>query len=76
MNTILVIAPQSNLADAVRASLDPSFYRVLGHSELNDDELRLSAGSIDACICEVDLTIGQADPVPGAPPPHSPASVP
>jgi signal transduction histidine kinase len=57
MNTVLVIAPQSPLAAAVRAALDPSLYRVLGQSELNDDELRLSAGCIDACICEVDLTM-------------------
>jgi nitrogen-specific signal transduction histidine kinase/DNA-binding response OmpR family regulator len=56
MNTVLVIAPQSELAAAIRAALDPSLYRVLGQSELSEDALRLSAGCIDACVCEVDLT--------------------
>jgi len=56
MNTIVVIAPQSELAAAVRAALDPTLYRVIGQAELSEDEMRLSAGSLDACICEADLT--------------------
>ena len=59
MNTIVVIAPHSDLAAAVRAALDPSLYRVIEQTELSEDELRLSAASIDACICEVDLTTVQ-----------------
>ncbi|MGD0412353.1 MAG: ATP-binding protein [Verrucomicrobiota bacterium] len=56
MNTILVIAPQSELAAAVRAALDPSLYRVIEQAGLSEDEMRLAAASLDACICEVDLT--------------------
>ncbi|MGA2543738.1 MAG: ATP-binding protein [Verrucomicrobiota bacterium] len=56
MNTVVVIAPQPELAAAVRAALDPSFYRLIQQSELSEDEMRLSAFSIDACICEADLT--------------------
>jgi signal transduction histidine kinase/DNA-binding NarL/FixJ family response regulator len=59
MNTVVVIAPQSGLAAAVRAALDPSLYRVIEQAELSEDEMRLSAGSLDACICEVDLTTVQ-----------------
>jgi signal transduction histidine kinase/DNA-binding NarL/FixJ family response regulator len=59
MNTILVIAPQSELAAALRAALDPGLYQLIQQAELSEDEMRLSAGSIDACICEVDLTTVQ-----------------
>jgi signal transduction histidine kinase/DNA-binding NarL/FixJ family response regulator len=60
MNTVVVIAPQSELAAAVRAALDPTLYRVIEQSEMSEDEMRLSAGSLDACICEADLTSVQA----------------
>jgi signal transduction histidine kinase/DNA-binding NarL/FixJ family response regulator len=59
MNTVVVIAPQSELAAAVRAALDPSLYRVIEQADLSEDEMRLSATSLDACICEVDLTTAQ-----------------
>jgi nitrogen-specific signal transduction histidine kinase/DNA-binding NarL/FixJ family response regulator len=60
MNTVLVIAPRSELAAAVRAALDPSLYRVIQQSGLSEDDMRLSATALDACICEVDLTTVQA----------------
>jgi signal transduction histidine kinase/DNA-binding NarL/FixJ family response regulator len=56
MNTVVVISTQTEFAAAVSAALDSSLYRVIAQSELSEDELRLSAGSIDACICEADLT--------------------
>jgi nitrogen-specific signal transduction histidine kinase/DNA-binding response OmpR family regulator len=56
MNTVVVIAPESDLLAAVRAVLDPASYQLIRQDELNEDELRLSAASIDACICDVDLT--------------------
>jgi nitrogen-specific signal transduction histidine kinase/DNA-binding response OmpR family regulator len=59
MKTIVVVASQSELAAAVRAALDPSRYRVIERTELSEDEIRLSSGSLDACICEVDLTMVQ-----------------
>ncbi|HXR07796.1 MAG TPA: ATP-binding protein [Candidatus Acidoferrum sp.] len=59
MNTLLVIAPQPELAAAVRAALDPGLYQLIQQTDLSEDEMRLSATSIDACICEVDLTTVQ-----------------
>ena len=56
MRTLLVIAPTPALASAVRAALDLTRYRVVEHGELREDELRLTAGSIDACVFDVDLT--------------------
>jgi len=59
MNTVLVIAPKSELAAAVRAALDPALYRVIEQTSLSEDEMRLSATSLDACICDADLTTVQ-----------------
>ncbi len=56
MNTVVVIAPQPDLTAAVRAALDPALYQLIQQAELTEDEMRLSATSIDACICEADLT--------------------
>ena len=56
MNTVVVIAPRPELAAAIRAALDPSLYQLIQQAELSEDEMRLSATSIDACICEADLT--------------------
>jgi signal transduction histidine kinase/CheY-like chemotaxis protein len=56
MNTLLVIAPKSDLAAAVRAALDPEQWCVIQQTDLNEDELRLSAPSMDACVCDVELS--------------------
>lgn len=56
MKTILVIAPDSALPAAVRAALDATHYRVIEHIAIRDDELRLTASTIDACVFDVDLT--------------------
>lgn len=56
MRTILVIGATPTLAGAIRAALDAERYRVVEHADFREDELRLSAGSIDACIIDVDLT--------------------
>jgi signal transduction histidine kinase/DNA-binding NarL/FixJ family response regulator len=56
MRTALVIAPTSALAAAVRQALGPDRYRVLEHTELREDELRLTAHAVDVCILDVDLT--------------------
>jgi signal transduction histidine kinase/DNA-binding NarL/FixJ family response regulator len=56
MRTLLIIAPNTGLAAAVRAALDASRYRVIEHNDFRDDELRLTGASIDACIFDVDLT--------------------
>jgi signal transduction histidine kinase/DNA-binding NarL/FixJ family response regulator len=54
MNTLLVIAPKSDLAAAVRAALDPASFRVIPQNGLNEDALRLCAPAIDACLCDVE----------------------
>jgi signal transduction histidine kinase/DNA-binding NarL/FixJ family response regulator len=56
MRTLLVIAPNNNLAAAIRAALDPSLYRVIEHTDLREDELRLTGVSMDICVLDADLT--------------------
>src|SRR5271170_2509284 len=56
MRTVLVIAPNPALAAAVRHALGPEHYRVIEQADLREDELRLSAAAVDACVFDVDLT--------------------
>jgi signal transduction histidine kinase/DNA-binding NarL/FixJ family response regulator len=56
MKTILVIAPNPSLAAAIRSALEPERYRVVEHREVREDELRLTAAVIDACVFDADLT--------------------
>src|SRR5262245_9874691 len=56
MKTILVIAPQPGLADAVRAVLDPQLFRVLHQKQVWEAELFLTSAGIDLTILEADLT--------------------
>jgi signal transduction histidine kinase/DNA-binding NarL/FixJ family response regulator len=56
MKTLLILAPAPGLASAIRAALDPAQYRVIEHGEFREDELRLTAASIDACVFDADLT--------------------
>src|SRR3989442_460676 len=56
MKQLLVLAPQSNLADAIRALLDPRRYRVLWQSELADAEALFQQGAVDVCVIDADLT--------------------
>lgn len=56
MKTLLVIAPDATCPAAVRAALDPGQFRVVEHSAIREDELRLTAATIDVCIFDVDLT--------------------
>ena len=56
MRTVLVVAPNSSLAAAVRHALGPERYRVIEHTDLREDELRLISHAVDVCIFDVDLT--------------------
>lgn len=56
MRTVLVIAPNPALPAAVRQALAPERYRVIEHTALREDELRLTASAVDACVFDVDLT--------------------
>jgi signal transduction histidine kinase/DNA-binding NarL/FixJ family response regulator len=56
VKTVLVIAPNSALAAAVRHVLAPERYRIVENTDVREDVLRLTAYSIDACVIDVDLT--------------------
>jgi len=56
MKTLLVIAAQAGLAEAVRAMVDPQRYRVVHCQELWEAEPYLAQGTADACVLECDLT--------------------
>ncbi len=55
MKTLLVIAAPS-VSTAVREALDPARYRLLEQSSCGEDELLLTASSIDGCIVDAELT--------------------
>ena len=56
MKTLLVIAAQTSLAEAVRAVLDVGEFRVLHHVEVWAAEPLFSQGNIDAVILDAELT--------------------
>ena len=56
MKTLLVIAAQPGLAEAVRSVLDADAFRVLHHVEVRAAEPLFSQGSIDAVILDAELT--------------------
>jgi DNA-binding NtrC family response regulator len=60
MKTLLVLAPTTSLAEALRATLDPGRYRVLNQAEMWQAEPLLRSGSADGCVLEADLTDVQA----------------
>lgn len=55
MKTLLVIAPQPGLAEAVRSVLDAGAFRVLHHAEVWAAEPLFSQGSLDAVILDAEL---------------------
>ena len=56
MKTVLVIAGEVGLADAVRAVLDPACYRVVHQADTSEAEPMLANGSVDVCILGTALT--------------------
>jgi signal transduction histidine kinase/DNA-binding NarL/FixJ family response regulator len=55
MKTLLVLAAQAGLADAIRAMVDPQRFRVLHCRELWEAEPSLSQSVADAVLIEADL---------------------
>jgi DNA-binding response OmpR family regulator len=55
MKTLLVLAEHPGLAEAVRAAVNASQYRVLCRSTLDEAEPLLVHGLADACILDVEL---------------------
>src|SRR5438477_452255 len=60
MKTILVLAPHPELAEAVRAALNPEQYHVLHRANLEEAEPLLKPGLIDVCVLDVELVQVQA----------------
>jgi signal transduction histidine kinase/DNA-binding NarL/FixJ family response regulator len=60
MKTLLIISSDPGLLAAIRGALDPARYRIVERSELREDELRLTGGSIDVCVFDVDLAGAEA----------------
>ncbi len=56
MKTLLVLAPHPDLAETLRAGLNPEQYRVLHRATLEEAEPLLAHGLADACILDVELT--------------------
>src|SRR5438270_13795469 len=54
MKTLLVLAQHPDLAESVRAGLNPEHYRVLHRTSLEEAEPLLSL--VEACILDVELT--------------------
>ena len=56
MKTLLVLGPNPDLPEAVRAALNPEHYRVLHRASLEDAEPFLAQGLADGCIVDLELT--------------------
>jgi signal transduction histidine kinase/DNA-binding NarL/FixJ family response regulator len=56
MKTLLVIAKQAGLAEAIRAVLDPEKHRVIHQKEAWEADPLLNEGTIDVCVLDADLT--------------------
>ena len=56
MKTLLVLAQQPGLAEALRAVLDPEQYRIVQQTEVREADLLRSHGRVDACVLEAELT--------------------
>jgi signal transduction histidine kinase/CheY-like chemotaxis protein len=56
MKTLLVLAQHPDLAEAVRAGINPDEYRIIHRANLEESEPLLAHGLADACILDVELT--------------------
>ena len=56
MKTVLLLAPQPEVADSIRAALDPARYRVLHRADAAEAEPFIERGLAEACLLDLDLT--------------------
>lgn len=54
VKTLLVLAQHPELADHIRAALDPKPYRVIHHRVVEDAEPLLAHGLLDVCVVDVE----------------------
>jgi nitrogen-specific signal transduction histidine kinase/DNA-binding NarL/FixJ family response regulator len=59
MKTLLVLAPHPEMADAVRAAVNPEKYRIIHRIGIDEAEPLLTHGMLDICILDVELTSAQ-----------------
>jgi signal transduction histidine kinase/CheY-like chemotaxis protein len=59
MKTLLVLAPHPELADAMRAGLDPEHYRIVHRVSPEEAEPLLVHGLADACVLDLELSGAQ-----------------
>ena len=55
MKTLLVLAQHPELAESIRAALDPDQYRVIHRLDVEEAEPLLSHGMLDACAVDVEM---------------------
>ena len=60
MKTLLVLASHPDLAEEMRAALNPEQYRLIHRLDLEEADPLLSHGFADACVVDVELTGAQA----------------
>src|SRR5262245_54682446 len=56
MKTLLVLAPHPELAEAVRAALNPERYRIIHRLNFEDAEPFSARAIMDVCVLDVELT--------------------
>lgn len=56
MRTLLVLAEHPELAEAIRAALNPADYRVVHRMNLEEAEPLLAHGLVQACVVDMDCT--------------------
>ncbi len=56
MKTLLVLAEHPDIAEAIRAGINPDQYRVLHRANLDEAEPLLAHGLAEACIVDVEVT--------------------
>src|SRR5215471_13049715 len=56
MKKLLVLAPHPDLAEAIRAGLNPDEFRVMHRANVEEAEPLLAHGLADACVIDVELT--------------------
>src|SRR5262245_9079674 len=54
MKTVLVLAVHPELAEAVRAALNPDRYRLVHRIDVNEAEPLLARGMVDLCIVDME----------------------
>ena len=55
MNTILVLSPHPDFAEAVRSALSPEQYRIIHRTSVEEGEPLLVHGLVSTCILDADL---------------------